>query len=154
MVGFACALGVDMGFNTSHHNDAEVGEMHIHADGKKHNHEKESANTITHEHNKDVNHHHDNSTGPVKPVPGEKNITAKNSGGCCSDEVQKFQNLDKNLNQTVKSDINVPLFAVILSTFFGIDFINIVRAEPTKYKTRFFYPPPTDIRIAIQRFQI
>ena len=40
VVGFACAMGVDMGYNNSHH-EAEATEVavHVHADGKKHHHD-------------------------------------------------------------------------------------------------------------------
>ena len=40
LVGFSCAVGVDMGFNTAHHHEGEATELHVHADGKKHHHEK------------------------------------------------------------------------------------------------------------------
>jgi hypothetical protein len=38
VVGFACSVGIDMGFNSKHHHDEESTEavVHIHADGKKH----------------------------------------------------------------------------------------------------------------------
>ena len=50
VIGFACAIGIDMGFNTTHHHDEEAKEVtiHVHADGKKHQH-----------HDKATRHHHD-----------------------------------------------------------------------------------------------
>lgn len=139
-VGFACALGVDMGFNTPHDNEiAEAVEVHVHADGKKHVHED------------GINHQHDSE--PLKQVSTENSISfTKSTGGCCSDEVQKFQNLDKNL--TLYSGIDAPVFVAILSTFLGIDLPNGTKDFPTKFKARYYYPPPPDIRIAMQRFQI
>lgn len=131
LVGFACAVGVDMGFNSSHH-DEEATEVNVHADGNKHEH-----------HNEPVKQHHE-----------ENGISKKDKDDCCNDDVLKFQNLDKNLNQNAKTVIDVPVFAAIISTFLGVDIFKIARTYPPKYKTRFFYPPPPDIRIAIQSFQI
>ena len=37
VIGFACAVGINMGFNTTHHHEEEATEavVHIHKDGKK-----------------------------------------------------------------------------------------------------------------------
>lgn len=131
-VGFACAVGMDMDFNIAHHADEESTKIHVHANGQKHEHQ-----------NKSGSHHHE-----------ENKTEKKEKGGCCSDGVQKFQNLDKSLNQNAKIAIDVSSFAVIISTFFGMDFYNLSKAYPSKYKARLFYPPPEDIRIAIRSFQI
>jgi len=151
-VGFACAVGLDMGFNTPHDNEiAEAVNVHVHADGKKHVHEKETSETNTHVHEDGIKHKHDNE--PVKQIPADdSNSFTKSPGGCCSDEVQKSQNLDKNL--TLYSGIDAPVFVAILSTFLGIDLPNGTKDFPTKFKARYYYPPPPDIRIAMQRFQI
>lgn len=151
-VGFACALGMDMGFNTPHDSEiAEAVEVHVHADGKKHVHEKEASETNTHVHEDGTKHQHE--TPPVKTIPSDdsKSFT-KSPGGCCKDEVQEFQNLDKNV--TVNAGINVPVFVAILSIFLGIDLPEGIKDFPPKYKARLYYPPPPDIRIAMQRFQI
>ena len=132
MVGFACAIGVDLGFNATHHHDEEAIDIHEHADGVKHDHQDSSAK-----------HEHDEN----KPEKKEKK-------GCCNDDVQKFQSLDKGLNQNAKTFIDAPVFVAIVSTFLGMDVYNLSRTYPQKYKARFFYPPPHDIRIAIQSFQI
>jgi len=131
-VGFACALGLDMGFNKAHHHDDEIAEIHVHANGEKHQH-----------HNKSGSHHHE-----------ENKSGKKEKDGCCNDEVQKFQSLDKNLNQNAKFAIDIPSFVAIIGTFHSIDIYNLSKAFPTKYKARLYYPPPEHIRIAIQRFQI
>lgn len=152
VVGFACAIGVDMGFNSSHHNETEESaDVHIHADGKKHVHEKETAAVTNHVHENGSNHQHDSEPTKEIPVDGN-NLVTKEDGGCCTDEVQKFQDLDKNIS--VNTGINVPVFVAILNTYFNIDFLAAVKDFPVHYKVRFYYPPPTDLRIAIQRFQI
>ena len=40
LVGFACSIGMDLGFNTGHHDDKEINEtsVHVHSDGKQHHH--------------------------------------------------------------------------------------------------------------------
>jgi hypothetical protein len=151
-VGFACAIGVDMGFNSSHHNETEEpAEVHVHDDGKKHVHEKEPAQVNTHVHEDGINHQHDSE--PVKQTPADgTGLLAKDNGGCCTNEVQAFQNLDKNVS--VNTGINVPVFVAILGTYFDIDFSTALKDFPVNYKARFYYPPPPDLRIAIQRFQI
>lgn len=151
-VGFACAIGVDMGFNSPHHNETEEpAEVHIHDDGKKHVHEKETSAVTTHVHEDGINHQHDSEPAKQTPADGN-NLLTKDDGGCCTNEVQAFQNLDKNVS--VNTGISVPVFVAILSTYFDIDFSTTLKDFPVNYKARFFYPPPPDIRIAIQRFQI
>jgi hypothetical protein len=131
VMGFACAVGIDMGFNTKHH-DEEITEtpVHVHADGKKHQH-----------HNEAARHHHDSKEDSEK-------------GGCCNDGVIKFQSLDKSLNQNGNVGINTPVFVAILSNFFGIDIFKQPQVSFRKYIFYFFHPPPPDIRILIQSFQI
>lgn len=151
-VGFACAIGVDMGFNSPHYNETEEpAEVHIHGDGKKHVHEKEPSEVNTHVHEDGMKHQHEGEPEKQITIEGSKLLT-KDDGGCCTNEVQEFQNLDKNV--TVNTGINVPVFVAILSTYFDIDFSTALKDFPVNYKARFYYPPPPDIRIAIQRFQI
>ncbi len=129
-VGFACAMGLDMGFNTSHHHDDEVTEIsvHTHADGKKH------------EHQNAVNSHHHH----------EKKPNSKDD--CCNDKVIKFQDLDKALNQNSKTAIDSPV--IISSDVFGVNLLKAFQTVCRRYIARDFHPPPPDIRIAIQSFQI
>lgn len=156
-VGFACALGLDMGFNTSHHSSdaAEVKEIHVHADGAKHHHGSVPDNKSSDKNESSVAYHHSNNDNElVKQQEDGKSIAGRDEGGCCSNEVVKFQSLDKNLSQTTNSIADVPVFVAMLSSFFGVDLISIANDVPAKLKTRFYYPPPPDLRIAIQRFQI
>ncbi|MBC7512013.1 MAG: hypothetical protein H7320_25210 [Ferruginibacter sp.] len=132
VVGFACNIGIDLGFNSIHHGDEKPTKIHVHADGQKHD-------------------HHSQSVGLQHKEMKKDNSEKK---GCCNNEVQKLQSLDKALNQNAKITIDAPVFVAILGTFFGIDIFNSAKAYPLKYVARFYYPPPTDIRIAIQSFQI
>lgn len=132
VIGFACAMGVDMGFNSKHHHeeDEEATETSVHVDGKEHQH-----------HDEETKHHHDSKEDSEK-------------SGCCNDGVIKFQNLEKNLNQNNTQVIYAYVFATILSNFWGINIFNCAKALPQHYKPRVFHPPPPDILIAIQCFQI
>lgn len=131
-VGFACAAGVDMGFNATHHHDEEAKEVvvHTHADGKKHNH-----------HNKASVHQHD-----------KKNTSKKDD--CCNDKVVKLVQADKVVPQS-NTIINPVFFAAFTATWFNIDILYSSQASTSiKYFVRSYHPPISDIRIAIQSFQI
>ncbi len=130
VIGLACSLGIDINFNSNHHKKEQVTKIpiHIHTDGKKHDH-----------HNKASNQGHKEKNSPEK-------------GGCCNNEVVKFQNIEKKINP--KPTISAPVFVAITSTFPAVNIVNATRFSPHKKIVRFFYPPPTDILIAIQRFQI
>ena len=42
VMGFACSMGIDMGYNKSHHSEeATEVSVHFHDDAKKHHHENE-----------------------------------------------------------------------------------------------------------------
>lgn len=130
VVGFACAVGVDMGFNTSHHHDEEATEIHVHANGEKHEH-----------HNKSANHHHE-----------EKNDEEK--GGCCNDKVVKIYQTDKAVPQS-NTIISPVFFTTFIASYYNIDISYPSQISGiTKYFVRSYHPPIPDIRIAIQSFQI
>lgn len=150
IVGFACAMGADMEFNTTHHHDEEKEDsVHPHANGEKHHHDEEADNDLgdinlnveKHQHNNNVSKlHHDSKEGSEKD-------------DCCNDKVIKLQNLDKRINQNSKAAFNAPVFTAILNNFFGLVILNYNKTSPQKIRIPFFYPPP-DILISIQRFQI
>jgi len=127
-VGFACAVGIDMSFNTSHHSDEEVTEVHIHGDSKKHNHEKTA-------------HDHDN-----------KNKEEKDD--CCNDSVIKFSQTDKSVPQS-NIIINPVFFKAFIANYYALDISYPSQVNGSKkYFVRSYHPPIPDIRIAIQSFQI
>lgn len=130
-------MGLNMGYNKSHHEE-EVAKVsvHKHADGKKHHHDNESKKS-----------HHDESP----PNHHDKKGTSQKDD-CCTNEVLKFQQLDKNL--AAKNGIDIPVFIATIVTYFGIDILSSVQSSSPKYIASYFHPPPPDIRIAIQSFQI
>ena len=130
VIGFACALGLDMGFNTMDHDEEATETMHTHADGKKHVHHEGAAK----------DHHHKKSND------GEDN--------CCSKHATALSNIDKTVPQTV----NVAHFfflTAFVSAFYNIDSNSLSQSIPNiKYFVRSHHPPILDIRIAIQSFHI
>ena len=153
VAGFPCAMGLDMSLNTSHHeNDATEPSVHIHADGTKHHHEPKPAKATVHVHADGKNHEHHNE--PVTKHHEEKETPEKDKDDCCTDDVLKFQNLDKNLNQNARTAINAPALGAILSIFWGIDIFKVKVAGSQLPVIRYLFPPPPNILISIQRFQI
>jgi hypothetical protein len=143
VVGFACAVSVDMGFNTKHHHEEEGAEalVHIHKDGKQHVHQEKKET-----HSYDKSHSHEEANNPQKP-DGDK-------GNCCNDKVTSFQQLDKAVPETVNI-IHPVFFTAYISTYYNIQLLpqaNIIK--DIKPFVRSYHPPIPDIRIAIQSFQI
>ena len=127
LVGFACAVGVDMSFNTSHHEDEETAiAVHIHAGGKKYHHE---AAEHKHKHN-------------------------DKKDDCCSDKVVKLSQTDKAVPQAAKI-VSPVFFTAFVAVYYNIDISYPSQVNTfNKYYVRGHHPPIPDIRIAIQSFQI
>ena len=137
VLGFACSLGLEMGYNKSHHTEeATEVSVHVHADGKKHHHDNEPKKS---HHDEPVANHHD-----------KKDASKKDD--CCTDEVFQFQQLDKNIS--AKTRIDMPVFVAIITSFLNVNIFTTVQSSSQKYIANYFHPPPPDIRIAIQSFQI
>lgn len=126
-IGFACAIGVDMGFNTHQHEEEETAvSVHLHKDGKKHHHEEA-------EHK-----HKDNDK----------------KDDCCNDKVLKIFETDKAVPQFAK--LISPIFnTAFVPAYFSINISYPSQVSTSnKYYVRGHHPPIPDIRIAIQSFQI
>lgn len=143
MIGFACAIGVDMGFNSKHHHDDEAIEdvVHIHTDGKKHIHQEKKESR-----NHDTSHQHDEANSNDKSGDGKDD--------CCNDQVRNFEQFDKSVPATLHI-VHPIFFTAFLSAVYKIDLLH----QPdimidNKYFVRSYHPPISDIRIAIQSFQI
>ncbi|MEO5782075.1 MAG: hypothetical protein ABIQ07_02325 [Ginsengibacter sp.] len=135
IIGFTCAAGIDLGFNSTHHHEEESAEvtMHVHADGKKH------------EHHNEVGKHHDQASNTNKANDNKDN--------CCNDEVIKITQLDKSVPQSL-SAISPGFFTILISSSYNIDPLFTSQNVSIKYFVRSHHPPIPDIRIAIQSFQI
>jgi hypothetical protein len=128
IIGFACSVGLDMGFNSEHHNSEETALV----ENGGHHHDML---------------HHDNDVYNHKSKQGKDN--------CCNDKVTKIAQLDKTVPQSYKASINPVFFTAFASSFFNIDVFAALKATPNiKYFVRSYHPTIPDIRIAIQSFQI
>ena len=135
IIGFACAIGIDMSFNTSHHHE-EVSEVaEAQHDHEEHHHQGPSA------HHHDDKEHHDNASG-------------ENDDNCCNHHVVDLSQLDKAIPQTLKVAFNPsPLLITPIYTYFSSQYESGY-TRSTKFFVRSHHPPIPDIRIAIQSFQI
>ena len=133
IIGFSCAIGMDMGFNSKHHQ------------------EEEGLETMTHSHTLGNSHH-------AAKAHQEKTCNTHNPNGkkdnCCNNEVLKFSQLDKSVPGTL--NIVAPVFfTAFISSFYNINLaFSSVKSANTRFFARSHHPPIPDIRIAIQSFQI
>jgi hypothetical protein len=133
IVGFACAIGTDMGVKTDHHQKPEISaHSHKHDDGHKHKHP---------EHKQAATDHH---------APKES------KDNCCKDQVEKLTKADK-LHQSSfdYSLLSLPSFILpaAVQNFGGTSGIVLVNVSNSHF-VRHCRPPIPDVRIAIQSFQI
>lgn len=178
IVGFACSLGLDMGYNSKHHGEDAATEavVHIHKDGKKHIHyeKKSNNNNNSHQqgqdkptkavvhlhkdgkrhfhHEKKVSRNQDKSDTHDEANNAEK--SKKDKDNCCTDKVTNFQQTDKLMPNAV-TIIHPVFFTAFVAVYYNINLIphtDIVR--DIKPFVRSYHPPIPDIRIAIQSFQI
>jgi hypothetical protein len=141
VLGFACSIGVNMGYNSRHHNDEETTEpvVHIHKDGKKHIHYEEKKG-----HAHDKSRHHDQANS---------NNSNGKKDNCCNDKVLQIQQLEKTVPQTL--DITHPIFLIaFVNAFYNVPLPTLDIVRNIKQFVRSYHPPISDIRIAIQSFQI
>jgi hypothetical protein len=130
VIGFACAMGLDMGFNHKHPHDADNTTIQSNS----HQHGK------SHQHNEADNDHH-------KSKEGKDN--------CCNNSILKFTQVDKSLPQASNIPVNPLFFTAFVSSYYDIDVL--LTSQPSgriKYFVRSYHPPITDICIAIQSFRI
>lgn len=127
VIGFACAVGLDMGFNSHHHEESAIEVSGNHHHDKSQHHDEA-----------DVHHHASNN----------------DKDNCCNDGVMKFQQISKDI--ATPFSLNSPIFFTsFLAAFYNIDiFSSNSRISSVKYFVRPHHPPIPDIRIAIQSFQI
>ena len=136
IIGFACAVGLDMGFNSNHH-EKEVTDIpiHVHADGKQH-------------------HHHNEVKNPHEEADNNFNKTTNDEDNCCHDKVTQIAQQDKAIAPPI-CITNPTFFTAFISSFYYIEIQLSTGADShIKYFVQRHHPPIPDIRIAIQSFQI
>lgn len=128
IIGFACAVGLNMGFNAHHHDGNETAML-----------------KTPHHHN--ASQHHDEADN-------EHHKSKDGKDNCCNDQVMKFTQIDKSVPQTLKS-ISPAFITAFVSAWYGIDILYTSYSNTSiKYFVRSYHPPIADIRIAIRSFQI
>ncbi|MGI8638281.1 MAG: hypothetical protein ACR2KZ_23050 [Segetibacter sp.] len=144
VVGFACSVSVDMGFNSKHHSrhkEATEAVVHVHKNGKEHVHQekKESPNHDKSHHRDDVDNH---------------STSGSDKDNCCNDKVTKFEQLDKFVPQP-ETLIHPVFFTAFVATYYNSNVLpHADTVKDFRQFLRSYHPPITDIRIAIQSFQI
>lgn len=135
IVGFACAVGVDMGFNRRHHQDHTIIQSanHIHETKKPHHHAE-------HSHDENISDH------PASESPKDN---------CCKDEVAKLTKADKRYQPGFDYSLLSLSFFILLPKVYHIGDSRIFSVNIAEsYFGRHCRPPIPDVRIAIQSFQI
>jgi hypothetical protein len=137
VTGFACSIGLNMGYNSKHHDHQAV---------KPHNDSKPHSHGALHKHK------HKQSHGAAS---GARFNNVKYGDDCCANDVTSFIKLDK-LVAANNLLLQTPIFLLAFTSSY---FANIGSTEtPLKRKfphlRRWRPPNDTDIRIAIQSFQI
>ncbi|MBI1781183.1 MAG: hypothetical protein HYR66_07405 [Sphingobacteriales bacterium] len=139
VVGFACSMGVDMGFNSKRHSH-NSSKQHDHADADNH-HE--------HDGNKSHNHHHDDNDNKTA------SFTSQDEENCCKDFVTGFNSLDKQLAKQNRTQLKITYLSPFIISAFVFDannakgYVQHLRIPPREID---FSPP--DIRVFIQSFLI
>lgn len=126
LAGFACSVGVDMGYNRHHH---QHGEKHVHKHGL-------------------GNKHHHHSTAKLNG--------ASSKDDCCSNDVTRFTLLDKSIAQNNLHLESPVFLLAFTATFFSpaINKSGLTVNSTFQFVRRSSFLNDTDIQTAIRRFQI
>lgn len=147
VVGFACSLGVDMGFNSKHHSHSDSKE-HDYAEADIH-HEHDGNNGHSHHHGGAASHHHSDNDNKTA------SFTSQDEENCCKDFVAGFNSLDKQLAKQNSTQPKITYLSPFVISAFIIDannakeYVQHLRIPPREID---FSPP--DIRVFIQSFLI
>lgn len=144
VVGFACSLGVDMGFNSKHHSH-NTSNQHEDADNL---HEHDGNNSHSHQHGTASYHHSDTDNNTIS-------FKSADEENCCKDFVAGFNSLDKQLAKQNSNQPKITYLSPFIISAFIIDannakgYVQHLRIPPREID---FSPP--DIRVFIQSFLI
>lgn len=130
VVGFACAMGADMGFNGDHHKEEKTILDIQH----------------THEHNQPDKH---------DKAESDHHSSKELKDNCCKDEVAKLIKADKMAQRSFDYSLLTLSFFDLPVTAYRISELDTFPVNtPNAYFDRHCRPPIPDVRIAIQSFQI
>ena len=130
IVGFACAVGLNMGFNKKHH----------------HHDETVSRSTVSHHHEKGTAHHHHHEKLTKSKTTEDHN--------CCTDNATQLSASDKLLAQTIHSGIETPVALTSLYFLYSSNFSSFTQDTKKIQVVRPYILNSRGIRVSIQSFQI
>lgn len=151
LVSFACAAGLDMGYNKDHHEvqahpsaTEHAGIDHNHSNNALHEHVTIDKRGLT-SHEGEVDHHEKKGGDKKESSPDD----------CCRDEAAKFEKCDKLSPQTFNYNFQDLFITFVINPYLNADAITLLLHTPnSKYFIRNHHPPIADTRIAIQSFLI
>ena len=136
VVGFACAIGIDMGFNSAHLAHENSGHGHHQSKTDRH-----ALNGHQHVHNS-----HEQVQHPKQDA---------NKDNCCKDEAAKLTKSDKLNNPVLDlSQISQPFMLLVGNVYPQIAELRLPSNVSNAYFSRHCRSPIRDVRISIQSFQI
>ncbi|MEJ7779269.1 MAG: hypothetical protein WKF68_06735 [Daejeonella sp.] len=151
LVSFACATGLNMGYNEDHHKTRDIPSAPEHSaitdhHSKNAHHKHARVNTGgSSSHKKDIGHHVSRSDNTKESTPDD----------CCRDEAAKFEKSDKLSPQTFNYNLQAQSTTLAVKPYFHLDAITAFLHTPnSRYFIRIHHPPIADTRIAIQSFLI
>lgn len=134
LVSFACAMGVEMGYNENHHQEVVVKTSLTHQHGDSHEH----SDATKHQHSK------------TNDASSEKK-----ADDCCKKEAKKFGQFDKIVSK-VSFDIHQPIFFIsFIQSVYSFDLsaeTKLINVKSNLYRSH--HPPIPDKLIAFQSFLI
>ena len=134
LIGFACSVGVDMGFNSQHHNHGKSTEAMMH--------KSKVAKLHAHHHSTEQSNE------------GNDDMPAGKKKDCCTGEVKQFHDLDKSV-PNVKTLVHPVFLTTFTATYFHLELLpRVVRVKDVRAFVQHNHPPIGDLRIVIQSFQI
>lgn len=137
LVGFACALQIE------YQSQEKIASKHHNHSSHAHN---SSSSKIAHNHDSHASADHDIAHKHSEDSSDE-------DSSCCKDEVNKFYSLDKIAPQSGKIIAKAPVSEIVLFYYIPLNALHIEKGY-SKYIDNRQRPPTSDIRIAIQSFQI
>jgi len=127
VIGFACAVGMDMG-NRKDHNDRN--EIII----------------------QKTSHHEDKACH--NGANGCDRKSKDNKDNCCNESIIKFAKVDKLRTQSQNFALSLLFFPAFIFLYHNSVLPGSQVFKSIKYFVRSYHPPISNIRIAIHRFQI
>lgn len=134
IMGFACSIGLNLGYNQHHHAK-----------------EQAPSHAIANEYASENSDH----CGAVEPGDAtDDNSSPAKQHDCCKDEVLKFTLLDKSVSSSIKIDAPTQ-FASDVAAMYFLSVWCSQHISTIHYYVQSDHPPISkDIRIAVQSFQI